>query len=643
MVDTEPEDAFTLVCKAIRNGGAMIWAGAGLSAYAGYPVGTAFARILADEIGEFQSTEPLILPDVAERYEVVKGRDALLDRINDVFGKEPTDIETHRKLSLIKRIPFIVTTNYDRLFEAAYGDGIISIISEQELSKTKEQGWGDRKPLLYKLHGDVDHPDQLVITRTDYKRFEKESFLWKRISTLPVEYPIIFVGYSLNDENTRSLLDNIFERLGPREQPYIIITKKTETDDQEWYQKHNVIWIEKDAVVAIKEITDYVTCCSFVDSHGDIARMASSAVLLKERNLDVPMTIENGTIRTLSVRPVDPTIPLTIKVDLHISTAGGSPYLKRLDDLQHGRTFDPVEIGGPECVVKMNSEANGVFLIDPNGPPLDNLIITPHPDDETEVDLQIKTGSERISNVWMKRFCSSTNARIILATPLFEIMIDDDKATQSRNLTLKINPISDIENGRRIYLFFNAWVEGEDILVIPSGKEKPWSIPSPIDIESEICDVIPIWYSFYVDLSTIQRECRVRLLIPEEGFTKDDLQNIDEAVALLKGGRKGAGDLTLHVGTKGFDVASVLTTEPMMIRCHDPTLIQTFEIFGVQVVVPFVLEGRGVVLSNLKEARAEMESGADTITLRYDGSIGDIFQRCLPHPPQDEKEEMKTS
>jgi hypothetical protein len=643
MVDTESEDDFKLVCEAIREGKAVLWAGAGLSAYAGYPVGTAFARVLTDEMGEFQSTEPLILPDVAERYEVVKGRDALLDKISEVFGKEPTDIETHRKLSLIKRIPFIVTMNYDRLFEAAYGDGIISIVSEQELSKTKDQGWGDRKPLLYKLHGDVDHPDQLVITRTDYKRFERESFLWKRISTLPVEYPIIFVGYSLNDENTRSLLDNILERLGPREQPYIIITKKADTDDQKWYQKHNVIWIEKDAVEAVREITDYVTCYSFVDSHGDIARMASSAALLKERNLDIPLTVENGRIRTLSVRPVDPDIPLTSNGGLHISAPKGSLHFKKLDDILYGRTFDPVVICEPDCIIKMDAEANGVFLIDPDDPFFDYLLLIPDPDEEKEVDLQIGSEQNRIPNVSLKRFVSDTNGRVVFTTPWFDLTFNFTHATRSVNRTLKIHTLKDIEKGREIHTFFNAWIEGESILVIPSGKEKPWSIPSPTHNEQELCSMIRLWYRFFVDLSDIQKKCQVKLQIPDDGITEDDIRNIADAAALIRGWRRYSGELTLTLDIKNSNISQVLTKEPLYIRNSATPFIETFEIFKNQVPVPYFLDARGVVLSNLEEARAEVEKGADTIILRYDGSVGTIFQRSLPYPPHEGNEEMKTS
>lgn len=643
MVDTEPEDAFTLVCKAIRNGGAVIWAGAGLSAYAGYPVGTAFARILADEIGEFQSTETLILPDVAERYEVVKGRDALLDKISEVFGKEPTSVETHRKLSLIKRIPFIVTTNYDRLFETAYGDGIISIVSEQELSKTKDQGWGDRKPLLYKLHGDVDHPDQLVITRTDYKRFEKESFLWKRISTLPVEYPIIFIGYSLNDENTRSLLDNIFERLGPREQPYIIITKKAETDDQEWYQKHNVIWIEKDAVEAIKEIFDNVTQHSFLDSQEDPIRMTLSRPLFNDRKIEFLYKVDGtGIVTGWTTRVTDPTNTDPIKMNLHFSANEQSPDLIQLYNLLTGRSFDSVRLERSVCPVKLDLEANGILLADPEAPPSDWIQFKPNTMEEKEVDLQIGPTRQRLSKIPFKRFYSQTNGKIAFEMPSFDLEVTPDRETGMGEIELRIHHFTDIERGLEIYTFFKAWVDGESILVIPSDSEKPWEIPPLIQKEPSMCDFIRFWHQIHQDLSDIQRAAYVRLRLPEE-VTKDECQVIADAAALIRGERHFTGEITMPVLLQFPDAARILTNKPVNFEYFGPDFKESFEIFGVLISLPVVVGGRGVVLSNLEEARADVERGADTISLRYDGSVGELYQRYIPRSPQTDKEEMKTS
>lgn len=642
MVDTEPEDDFKLVCKAFREKEIVLWAGAGLSAYAGYPVGTAFARILAEELGEVPSKEEPSLPDIAERYQSVMGREALLNKIREVFSKEPTDVETHRLLSLIKDIPYIVTTNYDCLFEAAYGDDMITIVSEQELSKTSDHRRGDKKPLLFKPHGDVNHLEEIVITRKDYDQFDVKSLLWTRISTLPAEYPIIFIGYSLKDENIRSLLDNILKRLGSQGRSYIIIAKKTETDDWEWYKKHNVKWIEKDAVEAVREITDYVTQHSFVDSHNDITQMYLSEFMFRDRNLDIPMTIEKGLIRALSVRPVNPDNPFVIKGNLRLSVAGGSQYLKRLDDVRQGRTFDPVEICGHDSRAKMEISVNGVYLIDPNGPTLDHVTITPHPNEEKIVDLQVGADQRRISNVQLKRFVSDTDGRVIFVTPWFDLTINLDKATQGGDLSLKIHHFTDIEKGLEIYSFFKAWVDGGSILVIPSDSEKPWEIPPLLQKEPSMCDVIQFWHQIHQDLSDIQRAAYVRLQLPEE-VTNDECQVIADAAALIRGERHITGEIKMHVLPQAQDAAKILTDKPVDFECSSPHFKESFEIFGVPISLSVVVGGRGVVPSNIKEALAEAAKGAETVIVRYDGSVGELYQRYIPRSLQTDKEEMKTS
>jgi len=650
MDETESEDAFKQVCEAVRKEEVVFWAGAGFSAYAGYPAGKVFARMLAGELGENPPDEELILPNWAERYEEAKGRGALLARIGEVCGKEPSSIEAHRLLSRIKGIPYIVTTNYDRLFEIAFGDAIISIASEQELPKAKGRGRGDRKTILYKIHGDVDHLDETVITRKDYDRFDEtknkgvESLLWTKIRTIPAEYPIIFIGYSLDDPNTRAVLDRILERLGPRETPYYIITRHKPTKDLEWYKKHNVKWIEKDAVEAIKEINNHVTRYSFLDSSSDIVRMALIRPLLEDRNLDFPFEVgQRQKIRKLSVRRIDPEAPFEFSSTLHLSAAGNSPHIRALDDLLHGKIFDPVEVCGQDSKAKMNMDANGVLLTDPDGPYLDSLIVTPNPFDETDVDLRIGTDPVQIISARLKRFISETNGRLLFTTPIFTLTIDIEKASLSGPLKLSINPIEDIEKGREIYSFFNAWVKGESIFVVFPGALEPLLLPSRVIQEDlEGSEKIRFWYEIFRDLSDIQRACRVRLELPNDGITGDEIQVIADAAELIRGERRIQGEIKMHLLAQVPDAAKVLTDEPVDVECSHPDCVESFEIFGCPISLPVIIGGRGVVPSNLDEALAEAATGAEKVTVIYDGSVGELYQRYIPSSDQNGDREMTT-
>lgn len=650
MADTESEDAFKLVCEAVRKEKVVFWAGAGFSAYAGYPAGKVFARMLADEIGENPPDDERILPDIAERYEEAEGRDALLARIGEVFGMEPTSIEAHWLLSRIKGIPYIVTTNYDRLFEISFGDAIISIASEQELIKAKGRGRGDNQTILYKLHGDVDHLDEVVVTRNDYDRFDQaknegdETLLWTRIRPIPAEYPIIFIGYSLDDPNTRAVLDRVLERLGPRETPYYIITRRKPTRGLDWYDKHNVKWIEKDAVEAIREINDYVARYSFLDFRNDLAGMELIGPILEDRNLDVPFEVgERRKIRKMSVRRLDPQVPFELKSTLQLSAAGNSPHIKALDDLLHGRTFDPVEVCGQDSKAKMLMDANGVLLTDPDGPYLDSLVVSPHPLDEADVDLRIGTDPVQIITARMRRFVSETHGRLVFSTPWFTLTIDIEKASLSGSLNLSINNVEDIEKGREIFSFFNAWVEGEPIFVVRPGALEPMLLPSGVIQEDlEAREKIRLSYEIFRDLSDIQNACRVRLELPEDGIAGDEIQVIADAAELIRGERRIQGEIKMHLLAQVPDAAKVLTDEPVDVECYHPDCIESFEIFGCPISLPVIIGGRGVVPSNLDEVRAEAATGAEKVTLIYDGSVGELYQRYIPLSDQNGDREMTT-
>lgn len=643
MADTESDDAFKLVCKAVRNEQVVFWAGAGFSAYADYPAGKAFAKMLADELGETPPDDELILPDIAERYEEARGRDELLARIGEVFGKEPTSIEAHRLLSRIKGIPYIVTTNYDRLFEIAFGDAIIPIASEQELPKAKGRGRGDHQTILYKLHGDVDHLDEAIITRTDYDRFDEqinngaESLLWTRIRPIPAEHPIIFVGYSLDDPNTRAVLDRVLERLGPRETPYYIITLHKPEEGIEWYDKHNVKWIEKDAVEAIREIVDHVTHFSLYDAGDDSSQVNSCVPVLQERNVSVVTMVRDGKVIDWSFSPIDPTQPIAIRwVEFEPAAVEGQTGSNFYDFVSLD-SFDPQHITLTRTLIEMN----GILWAPPTPsiPQPINITLTRRPDEEFVVDLQVGA-NHRIPGVLAKRYRADNKGRVILSTKQFELTINVEKNKRSGDFTLKIHPSNDIETGRRIYSFFNEWVEGDSIVVLPTGGENRWSIPSFIQEDPSTCDTIRFWHRIYQDLSDIQKAIGRPLAMPDDGVTDAECQVIADAAELIRGERRIQGEIKVHLLAQVPDATKVLTDEPIDIECSHPDCAEAFELFGVPISLPVVVGGRGLVPSNLDDAMAEAANGAEKVTVIYDGSIGELYQRYLPPSGQNGDTEM---
>lgn len=79
-------------------------------------------------------------------------------------------------------------------------------IGQQELLFSNPQEVGE----IYKIHGCSSKPNSLVLTESDYRKFEeRNAYLASKLITIFMEHPIIFIGYSLNDKNIRSLLTSI--------------------------------------------------------------------------------------------------------------------------------------------------------------------------------------------------------------------------------------------------------------------------------------------------------------------------------------------------------------------------------------------------------------------------------------------------
>lgn len=104
-----------------------------------------------------------------------------------------------------KSIAGIITTNYDLFFETYLSQYKI-YIGQQALLFSQLQGIAE----VYKIHGSLNDPQSIVINEKDYKEFkEKREYLAAKLLTIFMEYPIIFMGYSISDSNIRDILSSI--------------------------------------------------------------------------------------------------------------------------------------------------------------------------------------------------------------------------------------------------------------------------------------------------------------------------------------------------------------------------------------------------------------------------------------------------
>lgn len=208
----------------IRNREIVLWAGSGLSLYAGYPSGSTFCNIICDAAKTEEDKEILlkhrtVLMNVAEEFEQLYSRDELISLVSAHFDKAPSvNPNAHYLCTQIPQIDTIITTNYDHLFEHVYGDKLRAVVGTQYKAPGKEP------VTLYKIHGDSSDSASVVLTSKDYAKFYGglDSLVWNKLKGILVEHSVLFIGYSLEDKNIEDIFEKILTQVDTSESEFFI-------------------------------------------------------------------------------------------------------------------------------------------------------------------------------------------------------------------------------------------------------------------------------------------------------------------------------------------------------------------------------------------------------------------------------------
>ena len=150
-----------------------------------------------------------------------RGRARLANAVQRAVTVGKTPSPALRALAELN-FPLIITTNYDRLFEDALlsaGKNPTTSVYQAKAnapSKDISQDPSPQNPFIFKIHGDINAPESLVITDEDYIDFVLRMTVRGDYDPVPgtfnfrlVKWPTLFIGYSLLDYNLRLLLKTL--------------------------------------------------------------------------------------------------------------------------------------------------------------------------------------------------------------------------------------------------------------------------------------------------------------------------------------------------------------------------------------------------------------------------------------------------
>ncbi len=145
-------------------------------------------------------------------------------------------------------LPFdtILTTNFDFLLERSYDikrKPYCPIVDENQLTVSITKG----VTRLMKIHGDLNHPSNLIATEEDYDTYiEKNPLLCTYISNLLISRTPVFIGYSFEDPDFRSLWQIIGARLGNLRRNAYTFAVEAKSSDIAKYERRGVKVINLD-------------------------------------------------------------------------------------------------------------------------------------------------------------------------------------------------------------------------------------------------------------------------------------------------------------------------------------------------------------------------------------------------------------
>jgi hypothetical protein len=228
--------------RELHNKNAAVFAGAGLSIASGYVDWKGLLKDITSDLGlDPDNEEDLVTIAQYHCNQAGGNRARLTQTIFDYFAQTKHPTVNHE---ILARLPIHTywTTNYDKLIETALVEAkkVPDIkYTVRQLSVTRS----DRDVVVYKMHGDVDHSSEAVISKDDYESypFKMAPFVSALRGDL-IEKTFLFLGFSFSDPNIDYILSRVRAQYDEHQRHHYCIQRKVsqtagETDDAFKYRQ----------------------------------------------------------------------------------------------------------------------------------------------------------------------------------------------------------------------------------------------------------------------------------------------------------------------------------------------------------------------------------------------------------------------
>lgn len=157
---------------------------------------------MGDRNGKFKEVNDIFYLNMKNNIKLSRIKIYISLLLKKIEIRDSKKLEFDELVKIRKNISSVITTNYDQLIETVFE---FSPLIGNKILMSNPYG------SVYKIHGCVTSVDNIILTKEDYKNFEnKYELIRAQLLSLFIHNPIIFLGYSVSDNNIRKILKTIF-------------------------------------------------------------------------------------------------------------------------------------------------------------------------------------------------------------------------------------------------------------------------------------------------------------------------------------------------------------------------------------------------------------------------------------------------
>lgn len=458
--------------ELIRKEEVVLFVGAGLSIYAGFPSGNELKKIFIENL-TLKEKENIDLEQkldgLTEDIYRIKGnnKNFLIEVLNKTFNKDAKSLKTHILLSKIPHFKTIITTNYDKLFEEAYKSKCQLIINEKQISnidKTKSQ--------IFKVHGDLSNPDSIILKKSDYNNFFKEnsesSLFWtvlkERISTKNVA----FLGYGLEDSNIEVIFDKISDVLGDNKKEIFLIAPNFSQSKQNHLNGKGIKYINSDADTFINELLINIKENIIDDLENNKVSADTFKFFLNNFNLKTKLTDDDNSYKVENIFSNE-----EVKQKVNFTLIYNEEFLKNFWDFMDSHKHGEFEI--PEEFISKSEIWIGDILMRKSDN-IKNILIKTIPSYTLDIDLKFANGLE-INDIKVEVYGKKTKEIKLEFKNAFINLTLSPPIDNSKNIQFEITfnhkeNINNIKDEIEFYKILNCLGKGIEFHVYQNGNLK---------------------------------------------------------------------------------------------------------------------------------------------------------------------------